>query len=223
MLTSNNRNETESIVEKGDFKDNKVTSRTRERVAQSTESLSEALGPFSYNRVQSNTVTDKTQAGTIDLRSGEFEITFGTTVNNTILNYTEANQTMTAVISGSTNVETNTQKSGNNESGEFELSIETIVDMNERRVESNQTQVIDRSNVNITRKTLSETGNVKQGNYDIFNGFSEVLFGLTNSTETNQNRTIISTNTVLADTKSFTESGDLYSGEYNAQEQEDGI
>ncbi|MCA9139597.1 MAG: VCBS domain-containing protein, partial [Planctomycetales bacterium] len=210
--------ESETTLETGSYKTQMVTSRTRDMSSTYTETISGAQGTFTYNRQDSATTENKTTQGTINLANGDYHLETSESVTNTILTYSEKNQTMVAGISGQNTVTTTSEKSGRNDTGEFQLDTETLVSSDETRNEVNGTRVSSKGTVSTSRKSQTQFGNAKTGQYTITDGISEVIASATHTTETNQTRLTITDHAVLADVKTFGESGDFYEGNYDLQE-----
>ena len=78
---------------------------------------------------------------------------------------------MHATISGVTVVDTTNDKTGNHESGDFTLQIETVVDVqNYVRHEENQGRDSTQTTNSTTRHAQTNTGNAKNGNYSVTDG-----------------------------------------------------
>ena len=144
-LTRDGMHVTEQITETGDYNVRMVTSRLRDATTTATETISGSNGPFLYHRTQQIAIMNTTSSGTVDLDTGEYHVQFTATVDNVIQSYTEDNQTMHADITGTTQVTTQSDKTGSDQTGEFSLMTQTIVDMDQtaHRVESDSSRHTD--------------------------------------------------------------------------------
>jgi hypothetical protein len=130
----------ETIHETGDYGAGMVD---RQRHFEAT-THSEVRGgnqTYSYQQTQDTTTVSDTSNATISLNDGSFTLHVKTTTTIDV-SQTDSNQTLTGSETGSSFVETDMDKTGNNHSGDFNLVVQITTTDGRQRTEINQSSTV---------------------------------------------------------------------------------
>ena len=148
---------TEMVKETGNYSSGRVNDRDYHYKSEVTEKLKGHNRPFEYEREQHVITTKDVEDGQIDLNSGEFEITIESNTMTTIEEYKEKNQDLDADITGMTEVNSTIEKTGSNETGAFQLDVETTIKtVDHKRHEEIHERTIDQTVNSETKFTQDE-------------------------------------------------------------------